>query len=120
MSTAQVSKPRSPNQSITEECGRPGTLRSKVGWPAIDEPCTKRIVPFDLPTAGFSQRKRRTSPAAVLLLIQCSLPFMNRTVADFVQESAGLSTDEEASMAPDIGTLDTFPKLLMHHARVRP
>ena len=23
-------------------------------------------------------------------------------------------------MAPDIGTLDTFPKLLMHHARVRP
>jgi len=37
-----------------------------------------------------------------------------------VQESAGLSQEEEASMALDIGKLDTFPKLLMHHARVRP
>src|SRR5438105_3933757 len=45
---------------------------------------------------------------------------MARTVADSVQKSAGLSKEEEASMALDIGTLDTFPKLLMHHARVRP
>jgi long-chain acyl-CoA synthetase len=37
-----------------------------------------------------------------------------------VQKSAGLSTEEEASMALDIGTLDTFPKLLLHHANVRP
>jgi long-chain acyl-CoA synthetase len=37
-----------------------------------------------------------------------------------VQKSAGVSTEEEASMALDIGTLDTFPKLLLHHANVRP
>jgi long-chain acyl-CoA synthetase len=37
-----------------------------------------------------------------------------------VQKSAGLSKEEEASMAIDTGTFDTFPKLLMHHARVRP
>src|SRR5438046_9943657 len=36
--------------------------------------------------------------------------------ANSVQESAG---SEEGSMAMDAGTLDTFPELLMHHARVR-
>src|SRR5213593_3411893 len=36
--------------------------------------------------------------------------------ANSVQESAG---SEEGSMAMGAGTLDTFPKLLMHHARVR-
>jgi long-chain acyl-CoA synthetase len=37
-----------------------------------------------------------------------------------VQKSAGLSTEEEeTSMAIDTGTFDTFPKLLMHHARER-
>ena len=45
MSTHQVSKPRAANQSITEESGRPGTCRSKVGCDAIDEPCTNRMVP---------------------------------------------------------------------------
>src|SRR5262245_30618498 len=45
---------------------------------------------------------------------------MALTLSDSVQKSASLSKEEEASMAPDIGTLDTFPKLLLHHARTRP
>src|SRR6185503_11604082 len=73
------------------------------------------MVPFGAPTAGFCHMNRRTSP----FLIQCSLPFIGRTLSDSVQKSAGLSQDEEASMAIDTGTLDTFPKLLMHHARER-
>src|SRR6185436_14995629 len=68
----QVSKPRAANHSITEECGRPGTYRSKVGCEAIDEPCTKRTVPkCGTPAAGFLfQRKSRTSP----FFVQCSVP----------------------------------------------
>src|SRR5258706_1388951 len=105
MSSAQVSKPRSANHSITDECGRPGTCRSKVGWPAIDEPCTKRIVPLEATVAGFCQRKSRTSPAAVFLLSQCSLPFMGPYLSGFLQESAGLSTEEEAARRHDIARL---------------
>src|SRR4029077_10447360 len=85
-----VSNPRAANQSIAEESGRPGTCRSKVGCEAIEEPCTKRMVPFAAPEAGLFQRKSLTSPAALFLVVQCSLPFMGRNVADFVQESAGL------------------------------
>src|SRR5262252_8346319 len=70
MSTHQVSKPLSTNQSIAEEKGRPGTCRSKVGCPAIEEPCTNRIVPFGFCEGDFCQRKRRTSP----FWVQCSLP----------------------------------------------
>src|SRR3984893_16301784 len=71
MSTLQHTKPRRANQSMTEESGLPGTVRSNVGCDAIDEPCTKRIVglPSGAP-ANFSQRKRRTSP----LCVQCSTP----------------------------------------------
>src|SRR5918911_1885314 len=36
-----------------------------------------------------------------------------------MQESAGL-TNERGPVKEDIAALDTFPKLLMHHARVRP
>src|SRR5262245_33163370 len=72
MSTHHVSKPRAANQSITEECGRPGTCRSKVGVAAIEEPCTNSIVPC--PPCGlpqnFSHRYSRTSPFRV----QCSCP----------------------------------------------
>src|SRR4051812_50102749 len=72
-----VSKPRSANHSIADECGRPGTCRSKVGCEAIEEPCTKRIVARGAPAAeGLCQRKSRTSPAAVFLVVQCSLPVM--------------------------------------------
>src|SRR5215469_733829 len=57
---------------MTEESERPGTLRSKVGWDAIDEPCTNNTTP--LARLGspryFSHRKSLTSP----LLVQCSLP----------------------------------------------
>src|SRR3954469_8828950 len=69
----QVSKPREANQSMTEESGRPGTVRSKVGCDAIDEPCTKRTVPCFAVAAAFAfcQRKSRTSP----FLVQCSRPF---------------------------------------------
>src|SRR3989440_1889879 len=76
----QVSKPRLANHSITEECGRPGTCRSKVGCEAIDEPCTKRIVPLGVPAAeGFCQRKSLTAP----LRVQCSLPCMERILENF-------------------------------------
>src|SRR6059058_2524638 len=40
MSTHQQTKPRRANQSMTDESARPGTVRSKVGCEAIDEPCT--------------------------------------------------------------------------------
>src|SRR2546423_11361070 len=40
-------------------------------------------------------------------------------MADCVQESARLMAPEEEAMAED-RSLDTFPKLLMHHGRVRP
>src|SRR5512139_920663 len=68
----QVSKPRAANQSITDESGRPGTYRSKVGCEAMDEPCTKRIVPAGaVPGAGFLfQRNNRTPP----FVVQCSVP----------------------------------------------
>src|SRR6266850_6354036 len=114
----QVSKPCSTNHSIAEECARPGTCRSKVGCEAIDEPCTKRIVPRGLPVAGLFQRNSLTSP----LRVQCSLPFVMRRLSelyalDSVQESAGLA--RRSSMNEGIEALDTFPKLLMHHAKVR-
>jgi hypothetical protein len=38
MSTHQHTKPRRANQSITDEWGRPGTVKSNVGCDAIDEP----------------------------------------------------------------------------------
>src|SRR6185295_2124918 len=97
----QVSKPRPANHSIAEESGRPGTCRSKVGCDAIEEPCTKRIVPLAFPCAFFSQRKSRTSP----FWVQCSMPFMLRFYARI-----GRLTEGER--------MDTFPKLLMHHAQV--
>src|SRR5919204_87456 len=71
----QVSKPRSVNHSITEECGLPGTCKSKVGCDAIDEPCTKRMVPFVLSAGVLRQRKSLTSP----LRVQCSVPCMEST-----------------------------------------
>src|SRR4030095_14580904 len=79
MCSAQVSKPRCANQSITEESGRPGTVRSKVGCPAIEEPCTKKMVPLVAwPEGGaFCHRKSLTSPFRV----QCSTPLMRVLVS---------------------------------------
>jgi hypothetical protein len=72
MSTHHVLKPRFANQSIAEESGRPGTVRSNVGCEAIEDPCTNRMVGFDASGAPtyFSQRKSLMSP----LRVQCSLP----------------------------------------------
>src|SRR5512132_2057378 len=71
MSTVQHTKPRFANQSIADESGRPGTVRSKVGCEAIDEPCTNSTAGLlsGEPT-NFSHRNRRTSP----LWGQCSTP----------------------------------------------
>src|SRR5258708_4480935 len=71
MSTHQQTNPRFANQSITDESGRPGTVRSNVGVDAIDEPWTNRIAGFPSgePT-NFSQRKSGTSP----FFVQCSTP----------------------------------------------
>src|SRR5579862_6133225 len=59
---------------MTEESGRPGTCRSKVGCDAIEEPWTKRMAPRALAgaLADFSQRKSFTGP----LFVQCSWPLI--------------------------------------------
>src|SRR5688500_12927999 len=51
---------------------RPGTCRSNVGCEAIEEPCTKRMVPSGAGDvrAAFSHRKSRTDP----FVVQCSRP----------------------------------------------
>src|SRR6185295_14397209 len=75
MSTVQQTKPRCANQSITDESGRPGTVRSNVGCEAIDEPWTKSTA--GLPAGEstyFSHRNRRTSPSGVCFCAQCSTP----------------------------------------------
>src|SRR5437879_11892516 len=79
----QASNPRSANQSITEEAGRPGTCRSKVGCEAIAGPCTKSTVPrFRVPAAGgFGQRTSRM-PRAPPLRVQCSFPKSAGRAAD--------------------------------------
>src|ERR1700730_9011422 len=75
MSTHQVSYPRAAKNSITEESGRPGTCRSKVGCEAMDDPCTKRIRPAapDGSPACLFQRKSFTPPS---FSVQCSVPLM--------------------------------------------
>src|SRR5512139_61514 len=81
----QVSNPRAANQSMTEESGRPGTWRSKVGCEAIDDPCTKSTVPrFRVPAAaGFCHRKSLIgSPFFPPLLVQCSFPETAGRAAD--------------------------------------
>src|SRR6476620_8364969 len=71
MSTVQQTKPRCANQSMTDESGRPGTVRSNVGCEAIDEPWTNNSSGLSCgESTNFSQRKRRTSP----LCAQCSTP----------------------------------------------
>src|SRR5208282_4950038 len=60
---------------MTEESGRPGTCRSKVGCEAIEEPCTNKMVPmlFTGSPAHFSHRNSFTPPS---LLVQCSSPLI--------------------------------------------
>src|SRR5262245_17031624 len=116
----QVSKPRAANQSITDESARPGTRRSKVGCEAMDEPCTNRIVPLGAPPgAAFCQRQSLTSP----LRVQCSMPGnvngASRSFLAFYARIRRLRRGEGGGGSMASGTLDTFPKLLMHHAQVR-
>src|ERR1700683_3805466 len=75
MSTLQQSKFCRAKKSITEESGRPGTRRSRVGCPAVVEPCTKRTVPavFAGSPAHFSNRNSFTLPS---LFVQWSWPLI--------------------------------------------
>src|SRR3982751_1398376 len=104
MSTVQQTKPRFANQSIADESGRPGTVRSKVGCDAMDEPCTNSTagLPSGEPT-NFSHRKRRTSPFCV----QCSTPVTGRSVtalaAFIVCSRMSGSVDLGAGVAHDLG-----------------
>src|SRR5438552_8090141 len=113
MSTVQQTNPRCANQSITEESGRPGTVRSKVGCEAIDEPCTNSTagLPSGEPT-NFSQRKRRTSP----FWVQCSTPVTGRSVtalgafivcSRFI-EGQSYSVNLRAGVAHDLGPQVAF------------
>src|SRR6185295_949574 len=90
MSTDQQTKPRRANQSIADESGRPGTVRSNVGCDAIDEPWTNSTAgfPSGVP-ANFSHRNRRTSP----LLVQCSTPLTVVFSMALVRFGAGLAHD---------------------------
>src|ERR1700675_4838664 len=109
MSTHQHTKPRCATQSMTDESGRPGTLRSNVGCEAIDEPCTNRTA--GLPAGEstyFSQRKRRTSPSDVDLRVQCSTPVTRASegvVRSFMLCSRGRGNDgrdvrDQSTFAP--------------------
>src|SRR5581483_5454318 len=98
----QVSKPRSANQAITDEFGRPGTCRSKVGCEAIDEPCTNRMVPFfGPPGARFSHRNSLAGP----LVVQCSWPRMEPwPLASFMTDSCvGMASWRGVSLPPRLG-----------------
>src|SRR3954462_8465067 len=122
MSTHQVSKPRSANQSMTEEYGRPGTCRSNVGCPAMEEPCTNRIVPRGFaPAVAFCHRKRRTAPSLVFLVVQCYCPFMPYVSPWIVCKNprADDMLPEEDAMTAEQRSRDTLPKRLIHHAAGR-
>src|SRR5262249_51130077 len=75
MSRHQVSYPRAAKKSITEESGRPGTCRSKVGCEAMDEPCTNRIRPAG-PAGSPACLFHMKSFAPSSLCAQCSVPLM--------------------------------------------
>src|SRR6266481_2808736 len=84
MSTDHVSWPCRAKNSIAEEFGRHGTLRSNVGCDAMDDPWTNRIGAFALAgsTAHLFHRNSLTSP----LLVQCSAP-ASRWVVSFMDRS---------------------------------
>src|SRR5262249_26697113 len=64
---------------MTEDSGRSGICRSKVGVAEIEDPWTKRIVPCrPAPDAGARRRLRhknsRTLSLPTTLVVQCSVP----------------------------------------------
>src|SRR6185369_14704726 len=99
MSTLQQTKPRRANQSITDESGRPGTVRSNVGCDAIDEPCTNSTagLPSGVPTY-FSHRNRRTSP----LRVQCSLPVTAASAMVVIPSSVDLGAGLAHDLRPQV------------------
>src|SRR5438445_10366765 len=62
------------NQSIAEAPGLPGICRSNTGVAETEERCTKRTVPLPASPVRLRHMKRRTSPASVFFVVQCSLP----------------------------------------------
>src|ERR1700722_376841 len=82
---------------MAEESGRPGTSRSKVGWPAIDEPCTNRMMP--LAWAGSAShlfhRKSFTLPS---LVVQCSAPARRCGEGEFASDFGSLATSFMAAI----------------------
>src|SRR5258706_15619250 len=101
MSTLQQTKPRWANQSITDESGRPGTVRSNVGCEAIDDPWTNRTagLPSGVSTY-FSQRNRRTSPPGVFFFAQCSTPVtcVALSIGCLIDFRAGLADDPSPAL----------------------
>src|SRR5271170_1934433 len=106
MSTHQQSKPRRANQSITEESGRPGTWRSKVGCPAMEEPWMNKIMPAlwrGSPT-HFSNMKSFTLPS---LVAQCASPLTapgevlvtSFLVISFIVHLAGAPSSRDRNIA---------------------
>src|SRR3954453_4348708 len=104
MSTHQQVKPRCANQSITEESGRPRTVRSKVGSEAIDDPCTNSTAGLASgEPAYFSHRNSRTSPASVVLRVQCSRPV---TAEVLMEVWVGKVREGRTSLELGAGVLD--------------
>src|SRR2546427_1326639 len=67
---------------MVEASGLPGICRSNTGVAETDEPCTNRMVPFRASSVRLRHIKRRTSPASVFFVVQCSLPLIDcRTCA---------------------------------------
>src|SRR5450755_177612 len=97
MSTLQHTNPLRANQSMTDESGLPGTLRSNVGCDAIDEPCTNRIagLPADEPT-NFSHRKSFTPP----LRVQCSAPVTGVSAAAAFAAGTGALSPKRVCAEP--------------------
>src|SRR5260370_23049834 len=84
MPTDDVSSPCGAKDSIAEEFGRHGTLRSNVGCDAMEDPWTNRVGAFALAgsTAHLFHRNSLTSP----LLVQCSAP-ASRWIVSFMDRS---------------------------------
>src|SRR4029079_9468746 len=101
MSTHQQAKPPRGHQSMTDESGRPGTVRSNVGCEAIDEPWTNSTAGFPSgEPAYFSHRKRRAAPSGVSFVVQCSTPVTGASVRSFFVVIA--------SSLPKVGSETTF------------
>src|SRR6266545_1218444 len=76
---------------MTEDSGRPGIWRSNAGVAEIEEPCTKRIVPWRPAPDSWARRRfrhknSRTLSLPATLVVQCSVP---TTSANFGRGDGG-------------------------------